>query len=91
MDNIVSIYFINWYSGFSNMSNMNTNINKIYNEQLVGVRLLGEVNGQMGLMRNALTKLIDRQYDSSYIDTVNSSDKIIKDNIVQELNLCNGS
>ena len=73
--------------GFVNMSKMNTNINKIYSEQLVGVKSLGEVSGQMGLMQNALTKLIDRQYDSSYIDTVNNSDKIIKDNIVQETNL----
>lgn len=73
--------------GFVNMSKMNTNINKIYSEQLVGVKSLGEVSGQMGLMRNALTKLIDRQYDNSYIDTVNNSDKIIKDNIVQESNL----
>lgn len=73
--------------GIVDMSNMNKNINKINNEQLVGTRLLGEMNGQMGLMRNALTKLIDRQYDNSYIDIVNSSDKIIKANIGQELNL----
>lgn len=73
--------------GIVDMSNMNKNVNKIYNEELVGTRLLGEINGQMGIMRNALTKLIDRQYDSSYIDIVNSSDKIIKANITQELNL----
>lgn len=73
--------------GIVDMSNMNKNINKINNEQLVGTRLLGEMNGQMGLMRNAVTKLMDRQYDSSYIDTVNSSDKIIKADITQELNL----
>lgn len=73
--------------GIVDMSNMNKNINKIYSEELVGVRLLGEINGQMGLVRNSVTKLIDRQYDSSYIDTVNSSDKIIKVNIDQELNL----
>lgn len=73
--------------GFIDMSNMNKNVNKIYSEEFVGVRLIGEMNSQLGLMRNALTKLIDRQYDSSYIDTVNSSDKIIKANIDQEVKL----
>lgn len=77
--------------GYSNMAKMNKNIDKINNEQLVGVRLLGDINGQMGLVRNSLTKLIDRQYDSSYIYTVNNSDKIIKNSISLEANLITDS
>lgn len=73
--------------GIVDMSNMNKNVNKIYSEELVGTRVLGEINGQMGIIRNALTKLIDRQYESSYIDIVSSSDKIIKANIVKEFDL----
>ncbi|KZL91577.1 methyl-accepting chemotaxis protein [Clostridium magnum] len=73
--------------GIVDMSNMNKNVNKIYSEELVGTRVLGEINGQMGIIRNALTKLIDRQYESSYIDIVSSSDKIIKANIAKEFDL----
>ncbi len=64
--------------GLKNMSSMNKNTNKMYQEQLVGIMEMGEVNGNMGLIRNAFTKLVDRKYDESYVKTIEENDENIK-------------
>lgn len=64
--------------GLNNMSCMNENTNKMYQEQLVGIMEMGEINGDIGLIRNAFTKLIDRKYDESYVKTIEENDENIK-------------
>lgn len=64
--------------GLKNMSCMNENTNKMYQEQLVGIMEMGEINGDIGLIRNAFTKLIDRKYDESYVKTIEENDENIK-------------
>lgn len=64
--------------GLKNMSIMNKNTNEMYQEQLVGIMEMGEMNGDIGLIRNAFTKLVDRKYDESYVKTIEENDESIK-------------
>ncbi len=67
--------------GFKNMSSMNTNLNSMYKEQLLGIQDLGGAYGNFGAMRVAFTKLLDRKYDESYLTSIEDNNKIFQANL----------
>ncbi|OFI06481.1 methyl-accepting chemotaxis protein McpC [Clostridium acetireducens DSM 10703] len=67
--------------GYMSIKSINSNIEKMYDEELTQIEILGDINGEMGVMRNALTKVIDREHDEKNINIIKQSDKIIKENL----------
>lgn len=66
---------------YKNMSNLNKNMESIYNYQLNKIKIVGYINGELGQLRNALTKVIDRPYDEKIVGIVRDNHKLIVENI----------
>lgn len=88
---IITIWILSAISagiiGFLGLNEMNTlskNIDIVYENQLLRIKTLGQINGEMGLIRNSFTKVIDREYNNEYINTINENDILIKEHL-QEL------
>ncbi|GAA0076494.1 methyl-accepting chemotaxis protein [Clostridium sp. CTA-5] len=64
--------------GYFNMGNLNNNIKYLYDNKLNNVKIVGYINGELGQLRNALTKVIDRPYNQDTIDIVKKNDELIK-------------
>ncbi|APM40739.1 methyl-accepting chemotaxis protein [Clostridium kluyveri] len=69
------------FIAYFNMHNLNSDIENLYNNQLYKVKEAGYINGELGQLRNALTKIIDRPYDQNNVDLFNSKDKEIQNTI----------
>jgi methyl-accepting chemotaxis protein len=70
--NIILIWFISLVStvaiggvGYSNINRMYNITNTINNETIPKLKDWGDVNGDMGVLRNTLTKIIDRDFDEA--------------------------
>lgn len=64
--------------GYFNMGNLNNNIKYLYDNKLNNVKIVGYINGELGQLRNALTKVIDRPYNQDTVDIVKKNDELIK-------------
>ncbi len=69
--------------GLSNLNQLSKNVDIIYEEQLLTIEKVGTINADMGVLRNAFTKVIDREYNDEYIQTVEENDKLIRENLQQ--------
>ncbi|WP_027624857.1 methyl-accepting chemotaxis protein [Clostridium lundense] len=67
--------------GYNNMKKINNSIGIMYNNAFAKVDTISNVNAEIGVLRNALTKVIDRPYDESIVNIVRENDKLIKNNI----------
>ncbi|MBW6409623.1 methyl-accepting chemotaxis protein [Clostridium weizhouense] len=67
--------------GYLNMGNLNNNVQDLYENKLNNVKTVGYINGELGQLRNALTKVIDRPYNQDIVDIVKNNDKLIRENI----------
>ncbi|MCY6483128.1 methyl-accepting chemotaxis protein [Clostridium aestuarii] len=67
--------------GVINMKTLNNNIEIIYNEHLMDIERLGDINGNMGVLINGFTKVIDRDYNEEYIKIIEENDKLITSQI----------
>lgn len=70
--NIILIWLISLLStvgiggvGYSNINRMYNITNTINNETIPKLKDWGDVNGDMGVLRNTLTKIIDRNFDEA--------------------------
>jgi methyl-accepting chemotaxis protein len=71
------VSFIAYYD----MDNLNHNIDDLYNNQMYRLKECGYINGELGQLRNTLTKVIDRSYDKSNVDLINNMNKQINDSL----------
>jgi methyl-accepting chemotaxis protein len=78
-------------TGFINMKSLNKNVETIYSEQLMAISILAEFNGELGLIRQNFTKLIDRPYNLDIIKIIDDNDKLFKENIVKIEKYCNST
>lgn len=69
--------------GVGNLKQLNKNIEIIYDQQLLTIQRLGEINGEIGVLRNAFTKVIDRAYNDEYTQIVAENDELIRKNLQQ--------
>lgn len=69
------------FVAFLQMDKLNNNVDQLYNNQLSKVAIIGDINGNMGQLRNALTKVIDRPYSRINVDIFKSKNKKIQGNI----------
>ncbi|MBW6410139.1 methyl-accepting chemotaxis protein [Clostridium weizhouense] len=67
--------------GSKNMKSMNTNAKIIYDENLLGISLMADAIGSLGVIRNDFSKLLERNYDKSYVDSIEKYDKALKASI----------
>jgi methyl-accepting chemotaxis protein len=67
-------------TGFANMKKLNGNVETIYSEQLMAISILAELNGELGLIRQNFTKLIDRPFNLDIIAILDENDKLFKEN-----------
>ena len=58
---------------------MNESTNIMYEKQLLNVAKMGKLNADLGLLRQGVSKLIDRKYDESVISVIDSNIKNIND------------
>lgn len=63
------------------MNKLNNNVEELYNNQLSKVAIIGDINGELGQLRNALTKIIDRPYNASTVDIFQNKNKEIQEHI----------
>lgn len=64
--------------GYFNMTSLSRNIADLNNKDFLTVKLLGDINGYSNVMRNYITKIIDRPYDVSMVASVTDTDKLIR-------------
>lgn len=64
--------------GSKNMKTMNTNAKIIYNENLLGISIMADAIGSLGIIRNEFSKLSERPYDKSYVDLIEKTDKNLR-------------
>ncbi|MCY6355159.1 methyl-accepting chemotaxis protein [Clostridium sp. ZS2-4] len=69
--------------GLTHLKQLNENVKIIYDEQLLEIEKLGKINGEMGVLRNAFTKVIDRVYNDEYTQIVAESDVAIREILQQ--------
>ncbi|WMJ81329.1 methyl-accepting chemotaxis protein [Clostridium sp. MB40-C1] len=67
--------------GFYGMSKLTNNTRVIYEEKLNNIKIFGYINAEMGMLRNSLTKVIDRPYNQDEVNIVLENDKAIKENL----------
>ena len=65
--------------GLNSISKMNESTNIMYEKQLLNVAKMGKLNADLGLLRQGVSKLIDRKYDESVISVIDSNIKNIND------------
>lgn len=68
--------------GLNSISKMNESTNIMYEKQLLNVAKMGKLNADLGLLRQGVSKLIDRKYDESVISVIDSNIKNINDIII---------
>jgi len=78
-------------TGFFNMKKLNGNVETIYSEQLMAISVLAELNGELGLIRQNFTKLIDRPYNTDIIKILDDNDKLFKENTADIEKYCNSA
>ncbi|KHD37782.1 chemotaxis protein [Clostridium acetobutylicum] len=71
--------------GYLKLKNVNENMHAMQNIQLQGVSRVGEAYGSVGVIRNNLTKLTDRKFDTKYIKDIEATEVIINKNIREEI------
>lgn len=69
--------------GVTNLNQLSKNVDIMYEEQLFTIQRLGEINGEMGVLRNAFTKVIDREYNDEYTQIVAENDELIREKLQQ--------
>ncbi|MDU4659445.1 MAG: methyl-accepting chemotaxis protein [Clostridium butyricum] len=69
--------------GLNSISKMNESTNIMYEKQLLNVAKMGKLNADLGLLRQGVSKLIDRKYDESVISVIDSNIKNINDIITE--------
>lgn len=69
--------------GFNNMKKLNDNIESMYKTNLVEMEYLSDISGNIGVLRNAFTKVIDREYNEVNIKIVEESDTAIREKLKQ--------
>lgn len=55
----------------------------IYENRLINIKNLGYINGELGVLRNSLTKVIDRSYNQDEVSIIRENDKYIRENFKQ--------
>ncbi|MBW9156896.1 methyl-accepting chemotaxis protein [Clostridium sp. FP2] len=78
-------------NGFINMKKLNGNVETIYSQQLMSISILAELNGELGLIRQNFTKLIDRPFNSAIITILDENDKLFKENTAKIEKYCTTS
>jgi methyl-accepting chemotaxis protein len=73
--------FIVGITGFINMTNTENNLVSFTQNNFTAIKVIGDINGNYNVMRNFLTKIIDRPYDQTMADSVVSLDQTINSNI----------
>lgn len=81
MVSIISVGTISYFK----LNNINDNMDELANIQLEGASRVGEIDGSVGNLRNTLTKLTDRKFDSNYITTLDELSATINKDIDQEI------
>jgi methyl-accepting chemotaxis protein len=71
--------------GYINTSQMYITTNNMYNNVIPKLKDWGDVNGNMGVLRNTLTKIIDRPFDEQNEKTMKELDKDIRDIIAKNV------
>lgn len=64
---------------YINLSKLNEKLYSMNSNELVSIKILGDINGSFNEMRNVLTKIIDRPYDTAMINSVVDIDKRIRE------------
>ncbi|MGH4124618.1 MAG: methyl-accepting chemotaxis protein [Clostridium sp.] len=78
-------------NGFINMKKLNGNVETIYSQQLMAISILAEFNGELGLIRQNFTKLIDRPFNPAIISILDENDKLFKENTAKIEKYCTTS
>ena len=65
--------------GLNSISKMNESTNIMYEKQLLNVAKMGKLNADLGLLRQGVSRLIDRKYDESVISVIDSNIKNINE------------
>lgn len=73
---------------YVNLSKLNEKLYSMNSNELTSIKILGDINGSFNEMRNVLTKIIDRPYDTAMINSVVDFDKKVRDSI-NEFNTTN--
>lgn len=75
--------FIVAFVGFFGMMKSTNNMKNIYENRLTNIKNLGYINGELGVLRNSLTKVIDRPYNEEEVNIIRENDKYIRENFKQ--------
>ena len=75
-------------TGFINMKKSNENVETIYSQQLMAISILAEFNGELGLIRQNFTKLIDRPFNSDIITILDQNEKLFRKNTLKIEKYC---
>lgn len=67
--------------GLNQMSELSKNVDLIYEGQLLKIQRLGQINGEMGLLRNSFTKVIDRAYNEENVRAIAENDASIREHL----------
>lgn len=67
--------------GFRNMSSLNDNIVSFYNKDIPNSIKIGNIKGEIGIIRVNLVKVIDRAFSDEYVKAIEDNDKLIRENL----------
>jgi methyl-accepting chemotaxis protein len=73
---------------YKNLSNLNEKLYSMNSNELQSIKILGDINGSYNEMRNVLTKIIDRPYDTAMVNSVVDIDKRVRA-LMEEFNNTN--
>ncbi len=69
------------FVGLRQMSQLSENVDTVYEKQLLKIQRLGQINGEMGVLRNSFTKVIDRAYNEENVQAIAKNDATIKEHL----------